>query len=84
MKKPDHTYFFNQMPFIGAYLKHDYAQANCLRDMINLCHKWLSEASLTNNIVRKAHFQASANFVYSIITNRAYENKDVQMYVDSI
>ncbi|MGB0896868.1 MAG: hypothetical protein ACPGRW_06070 [Flavobacteriaceae bacterium] len=75
--KPDLTMYFAQMPLIGMWLKADYEKAETLEDMTALCHKWNNEAERTTNPIRKTHFQASANFIYTLITGQSYESKNL-------
>lgn len=75
VQKPDLTHYFNQMPYIGKYLRFDYESANTLTEMVDLFHKWKTEQAQSNNPVRKIHFEAASNFIYTLITSKSYASK---------
>ena len=79
--KPDLTMYFNQMPLIGRYMAHDYECANSLNEMIMLCHKWMHDAEISKNPVRKLNFEAAANFIYTLITGKSYDSKEIELLV---
>lgn len=79
--KPDLKMYFAQMPLIGRYMEHDYEQVNSLEELILLCHKWNDEADISQNPIRKIHFQAGANFVYTLVTGKSFESKNIELLV---
>lgn len=77
--KPDLSMYFAQMPFIGKYMEQDYNNANTVQEMTDLCHKWNNEAEISKNLVRKTHYQAGANFLYTLLTGKSFESKNLEI-----
>jgi len=72
--KPDLSFYFNAMPFIGCYMAKAYNQANTVEDMSNLCHKWLNDADTTTNEVKKTNYKAAAHYLYALITKKSLDS----------
>ncbi|OIQ22173.1 MAG: hypothetical protein BM557_02015 [Flavobacterium sp. MedPE-SWcel] len=66
------------MPFIGAWLKADYNKADTSEDLLNLMHKWFNESERTENKVKSNYYKISAQYLYSLLTNKSYESKDIE------
>lgn len=80
--KPDLIMYFAQMPFIGQYMKYDYESANGFSQLIALCHKWNNEAEISKNPVRKLNFEAGANYLYTLITGKSYDSKEIELFTE--
>ena len=84
MNKPDLTMYFAQMPLIGKYMQFDYESANSLFEMIELYNKWMNEAEETKNSVRKINFEAGSKFLYTLLTGKSYESKNIELLVKKL
>lgn len=78
MVKPDLTYYFAQMPFIGRYLEYDYECINSLSQMNMVCCKWESESKETNNITKKILYQQSVDMLRGILKYQTLDKADLR------
>ena len=65
--KPNLNMFFDNMPFIGQYLKQDYNKCNTYIDLLDLVHEWLSIAEITSNKTKSNYYIISANQLIKIL-----------------
>lgn len=68
--KPDLTMLFISMPLIGVWIEADYNRANNIDDLINLVHKWYTEAETTTNEIRKTWYNRSADALRFELNNK--------------
>lgn len=73
--KPDLTIYFSAMPIIGLWLKKDYDKANSRTELLALMHKWFSVSDATTNETKAKCYDASAKYIYSLLTGKSYESR---------